>query len=216
MLNLILLGPPGAGKGTQAKEIAWTYKIPHISTGYILRQNISNKTTLGNQAKAYIEKGLLVPDNLVLEILFDRLKSEDCKEGYILDGFPRNLPQAKKLNDYMLGNHEQISLVMVIGVQPESIIERISGRLICEKCETIYHTTTSPPSKGDICDKCGGALYQRNDDKKETVWNRLKVYDRETAPLIDYYDKLNLCTKIDGKQDIEFVYKDICNRIDDI
>lgn len=209
MLNIILMGPPGAGKGTQAKLIAKHCGIPHISTGDLLRRNIKSGTELGKEAALYMNKGQLVPDELTIKILYDRLMDDDCSNGYILDGFPRNLDQAKELDRYLLTRNEKISLVLFIEVKPEVLMERISGRRVCKGCGAVYHITDSPSRQNGICDACGGQLIQRDDDKEETVKKRLDVYFEQTAPLIDYYEQAKCLARVDGALEIDQVTQEI-------
>ena len=181
-MKLILLGAPGVGKGTQGKMLQGKFKIPQISTGDILRKAVSNQTTLGIEAKSYMDKGELVPDSLVVSIINDRLKEADCREGFILDGFPRNIEQAEELNKVT-----EIDYVINIIVPFKEIVSRLTGRRVCKNCGEAYHLIYNPPQEEDICDRCKSELYQRNDDQEETVKERLKVYEAQTAPLIDYY-----------------------------
>ncbi|MGM0378728.1 MAG: adenylate kinase, partial [Bacillota bacterium] len=197
-MRVIFLGPPGAGKGTQATKIAKEYNIPHISTGDIFRKNIKNETELGKKAKEYIDKGDLVPDSLVVSIVADRLKEDDAKDGYLLDGFPRTLDQAKALDEVLEDMKTKLDVVINIEVNPSVLIKRITGRRICKDCGETYHIDFNPSKKEGVCDKCGGKLYQREDDNAETVKNRIDVYNKQTAPLIDYYSKVNLIETIDG------------------
>lgn len=195
---VIFLGPPGAGKGTQAVRITERYNIPQISTGDLFRENIKNGTPLGEQAKGYVERGELAPDSLVLDMLFDRVDREDCKKGYLLDGFPRTIPQAEAL-DARLKNTNVV--VINLDVPDALIIERISGRIVCKECGTPFHRTALPPKKEGICDRCGGELYQRKDDTKEVVERRLQVFHEQTAPLREYYKKQGrLITIYGGKE----------------
>ena len=182
---VILLGPPGAGKGTHAVELSKTFKLPHISTGDLFRENINNKTSLGEKAKTYIEKGQLVPDELVLEMLFDRISKNDCASGYILDGFPRTLEQAKAFEERQDKNIKALTINLDIDDKP--LVERITGRIVCKNCGTPFHTKFLPPKKAGVCDNCQGELYQRKDDTEEVVKERLKVYHDQTQPLIAFY-----------------------------
>lgn len=198
MLNLILLGPPGAGKGSQAKSLAVRYGIPHISTGDILRAAVRDKTELGVKAKAYMDKGALAPDDLVVEIVAERLEMDDCKAGFILDGFPRNIPQAEAV-EMMLGSlGKKTDKVINIQVSHREIIKRLSGRWVCRNCGEGYHIIFNPPMEDKKCDKCKGEIYQRDDDKEDTILARLKVYEEQTAPLIDFYKKRGSLISIDG------------------
>lgn len=209
LLRLVLLGPPGAGKGTQASAIVDKYSIPHISTGDIFRANIKNGTELGKQAEAYMNKGLLVPDELVVSIVKDRLTEEDCKDGFLLDGFPRTVNQAEALDKELKDMNLKLDKVINIEVGKEILIERAIGRRICKSCGSTYHIKFSPPKEENICDKCGGELYQRDDDKVETVEKRIEVYLEQTQPLIDYYDKKDLLLNVDGTKSIEEVFEEI-------
>jgi adenylate kinase len=201
-MNLIFLGPPGVGKGTHADLISREFSIPKISTGDILREEVKNRTGLGLKAKSYMDKGELVPDDLVIEILKQRLKQSDCKEGFILDGFPRTINQAKSLEGFV-----KIDLVINLLLSREEIINRITGRLTCKNCGEIYHRKNMPPKKPGICDKCGGELYQREDQKVEVVENRLKVYEEQTKPLIEYYREKGILKDIDAEGDVKIVSK---------
>ncbi len=204
-MNIIFLGPPGAGKGTQAQRICETLGIPQISTGDILRRAIKEETPTGLKAKAYIDAGKLVPDEVVIEIVRDRLEQEDCKAGYILDGFPRTVPQAEALADFA-----QIDAVVDLDVADENLVQRLSGRRVCLNCGATYHVSTM---KSDCCNHCGQALVQRDDDKPETVLSRLKVYHEQTAPLVSYYQDKNLLHVIDGAQQKEVIFDAILNTL---
>lgn len=208
-MRLILLGPPGAGKGTQAASIVKKYNVPHISTGDIFRKNIKEGTELGKEAKGYMDKGLLVPDQLVVAIVEDRLKEDDCKDGFLLDGFPRTVNQAEALDKVLENMNNSLNNVINIKVDKDVLVGRIVGRRICKDCGATYHIEFNPSSKENICDICGGELYQRNDDKAETVVKRIEVYFEETSPLINYYKEKNILIDIDGEQDIDKVFKDI-------
>ncbi|MCT4634335.1 MAG: adenylate kinase [Firmicutes bacterium] len=208
-MKLILLGPPGAGKGTQAANIVKEFAIPHISTGDIFRKNIKEGTELGVKAKSFIDSGKLVPDSLVCEIVEDRLSEEDCKEGFLLDGFPRTVFQAESLDKFLNENGKTLNKVVNIKVDPDLLVERAVGRRICKSCGATYHIKYNPSKVEGVCDLCDGELYQRSDDVAETVENRIKVYIDETSPLIDYYTKKEILIDIDGQQDIDKVYKDI-------
>lgn len=213
-MKIIMLGAPGAGKGTQAQMIADKYNIPHISTGDIFRANIKNGTELGKKAKEYMDQGQLVPDELTVQLLLDRVKNDDCKEGYVLDGFPRTIPQANVLDEELskLGDHVDFSIN--VDVPDENIIHRMSGRRACLKCGATYHVDYIPPKKDGICDTCGSDLVQRDDDKPETVKKRLEVYHDQTQPLIDYYDKKNILRTVDGTKDMKEVFSDIVAILD--
>ena len=210
-MKIIMLGAPGAGKGTQAKMIAEKFSIPHISTGDIFRANIKNGTELGKKAKEYMDKGQLVPDELTVEILLDRVANEDCKNGYVLDGFPRTIPQADVLDKELTKLGDKVDFAINVDVPDENIVRRMSGRRACLKCGATYHIEHIPPKKEGICDKCGSELVQRDDDKPETVQNRLSVYHEQTQPLIDYYNKKNILKTVDGTKDMQEVFSDIVN-----
>ena len=208
-MKIIMLGAPGAGKGTQAKKIAAEYKIPHISTGDIFRANIKNGTELGAKAKEYMDKGLLVPDELVVDLVIDRFKADDCAKGYILDGFPRTIPQAEALDKALSAIGDSVDYAINVEVPDENIIERMSGRRACVGCGATYHIKYNPTKVEGICDACGEKLILRDDDKPETVKNRLSVYHEQTQPLIDYYAKKNVLAEVDGTKDMEDVFNDI-------
>lgn len=209
MLRTILLGPPGAGKGTQAVKIVEKYNIPHISTGDIFRENIKNETELGNRAKAYMDRGELVPDELVVEIATDRLTKDDCKNGFLLDGFPRTIFQAEKLDEFLAQRGEKIDKVINIDVEKDALVKRITGRRVCKSCGASYHVVNIPPKKDGVCDLCNGELIQRADDTEETVLNRIDVYNKQTKPLVDYYDKAGVIINVDGNKDLDDVLADI-------
>ncbi len=208
-MKIIMLGAPGAGKGTQAKMIAERYQIPHVSTGDIFRANIKNGTELGKQAKEYMDKGLLVPDELTVKILLDRVAQPDCKNGYVLDGFPRTIPQAEVLDEALKNLGESIDYAVNVEVPDENIVKRMSGRRACLKCGATYHIEHIPPKQEGICDTCGSELVLRDDDKPETVQNRLKVYHEQTQPLIDFYTAKGVLKTVDGTQPMEKVFEDI-------
>ena len=205
-MKIIMLGAPGAGKGTQADMLAENLHIPHISTGDLFRANIGNKTELGMRAKEYMDRGELVPDSLTVEMLFDRVAADDCKGGYVLDGFPRTIPQADVLKKALEERNDRIDFAVNVDVPDENIVRRMSGRRACPKCGQTYHIEHIPPKKEGVCDKCGTALIQRDDDKPETVQNRLKVYHDQTQPLIDYYDKEGILKTVDGTKPMEEVF----------
>ena len=205
-MKIVMLGAPGAGKGTQAKMIAEKYMIPHISTGDIFRANIKNGTELGKQAKEYMDKGQLVPDELTVKILLDRVAQEDCKNGYVLDGFPRTIPQAEVLDKALTELGDHIDYAIDVNVPDENIIKRMSGRRACLTCGATYHIEHVPPKKEGICDACGNELVLRDDDKPETVKNRLDVYHKQTQPLIDYYTEKNILKTVDGTVDMMAVF----------
>ena len=208
-MKIIMLGAPGAGKGTQAKMIAEKYSIPHVSTGDIFRANIKDQTELGMEAKKYIDQGLLVPDELTVKILLDRVAKDDCKNGYVLDGFPRTIPQAEVLDKAVSELNESIDFAINVDVKDENIVKRMSGRRACLKCGATYHIEHIPPKKEGICDKCGSELVLRDDDKPETVQKRLNVYHEQTQPLIDYYNKKGILKEVDGSQDMKDVFSAI-------
>ncbi len=208
-MKIIMLGAPGAGKGTQAKMIADKYSIPHISTGDIFRANIKNGTDLGKKAKEYMDKGQLVPDELTVEILLDRVANEDCKNGYVLDGFPRTIPQADVLDKELTKLGDKVDFAINVDVPDENIVRRMSGRRACLKCGATYHIEHIPPKQEGICDACGSELVQRDDDKPETVQNRLTVYHEQTQPLIEYYQNKNILKTVDGTRDMQEVFSDI-------
>ena len=208
-MKLVLLGPPGAGKGTQAAEIVKKYNVPHISTGDIFRKNISEGTDLGKKAKEYIDKGLLVPDELVVAIVKDRLSEADCKEGFLLDGFPRTVDQADSLDTELKELDYKLDNVINIHVDKESLIERAVGRRICKSCGATYHVSFNKPKEVGKCDLCGGELFQRSDDTEETVTKRIEVYLEQTEPLTEYYKKKGILVDINGDQDIDKVFSDI-------
>lgn len=209
MLRTILLGPPGAGKGTQAVKIVEKYGVPHISTGDIFRENIKKGTELGKKAQEYMNKGELVPDDLVIEIATTRLLEDDCKNGFLLDGFPRTVYQAEKLDEFLAAHDAKIDKVLDIAVEKEELITRLTGRRVCKACGASYHVVNIPPKKEGVCDICGGELMQRADDTAETVANRIEVYEAQTMPLIDYYEKAGNIAHIDGATGLDNVFADI-------
>ena len=209
MLRTILLGPPGSGKGTQAAKIVEKYHIPHISTGDIFRENIKNGTELGKKAQEYMNRGELVPDDLVIEIATTRLLADDCAEGFLLDGFPRTVYQAEKLDEFLAAHGSKIDKVLDIAVEKEELMVRLTGRRVCKACGASYHVVNIPPKKEGICDVCGGPLVQRADDNAETVANRIEVYEAQTMPLIEYYEKAGNIAHIDGATGLESVFADI-------
>lgn len=208
-MKIVMLGAPGAGKGTQAKMLAEKCGIPHISTGDIFRANIKEGTELGKQAKSYMDQGKLVPDSLTIQLIMDRLGKEDCKKGYILDGFPRTIPQAESLDAALKNVNDKLDFAIDVEVPDENIKERMSGRRACLSCGATYHIAFAPPKTEGICDRCNGELVLRDDDKPETVQERLVVYHNQTQPLIQYYEKQNLLVTIDGTQAVEKVFQDI-------
>ena len=208
-MKIIMLGAPGAGKGTQAKMIAEKYGIPHVSTGDIFRANIKNGTELGMEAKKYMDQGQLVPDELTVKILLDRVAQDDCKNGYVLDGFPRTIPQAEVLDKALTELGDAIDFAIDVNVPDENIVNRMSGRRACLTCGATYHVTFAPPAKEGICDVCGAELVLRDDDKPETVQKRLAVYHEQTQPLIDYYKEKGVLHSVDGTKDMEEVFQSI-------
>ncbi len=209
-MKIIMLGAPGAGKGTQAKKIADKYGIPHISTGDIFRANIKNGTELGKKAKAYMDQGALVPDELVVDLVADRVKQPDCEKGYVLDGFPRTIPQAESLDKVLASMGQKIDYAINVEVPDENIVRRMSGRRACVGCGATYHIVYAPTKAEGICDRCGEKLILRDDDKPETVTKRLSVYHEQTQPLIEYYGKQGSLKEVDGTMDMEDVFADIC------
>jgi adenylate kinase len=208
-MKIIMLGAPGAGKGTQAKMIAEKYSIPHISTGDIFRANIKNGTELGKKAKTYMDAGQLVPDELVVDLVIDRFKEADCANGYVLDGFPRTIPQAEALENALAKLNESMDFAIDVDVPDENIVNRMSGRRACLKCGATYHIVSIPPKKEGVCDNCGSELVIRDDDKPETVQKRLDVYHDQTQPLIEYYQGKGILKSVDGTQPMEKVFEDI-------
>ena len=208
-MRAILLGPPGAGKGTQAETIVKEFSIPHISTGDIFRKNIKEGTPLGKKAMEYMDQGKLVPDDLTIELVKDRLLEDDCKEGFLLDGFPRTIYQADALEDFLKSLGQSLDYVINIRVRKELLVERAVGRRLCKNCGQAYHMSFNKTSKEGVCDKCGGELIQRKDDTQETVENRINVYREQTEPLIDYYTKKGIIVNIDGEKPIAQVGQDI-------
>ncbi|OGO77832.1 MAG: adenylate kinase [Clostridiales bacterium GWB2_37_7] len=213
-MRIVLLGSPGSGKGTQASRIIGKYNIPHISTGDIFRDNIKRQTSIGLEAKKFIDKGHLVPDDLTLKIIEDRFIQPDCAEGFLLDGFPRTIVQAEALELELQKNVKKLDAVVNLDVHDEAIISRMTGRRVCSKCGATYNLTFNKPTVDNICDKCGGALLIREDDKLETVTNRLKVYKTETQPLIDFYKQKGILITVNGELDAEVVFQNICNALE--
>lgn len=208
-MKIIMLGAPGAGKGTQAKQIADKYSIPHISTGDIFRANIKNGTELGKKAKQYMDQGALVPDELTCDLVMDRIQQDDCKNGFVLDGFPRTIPQAEALDAALGKINEKMDYAIDVDVPDENIVNRMSGRRACLNCGATYHLISIPPKVEGICDRCGSEIVLREDDKPETVQKRLKVYHEQTQPLIDYYKNQGILKFVDGTQPMDEVFKAI-------
>lgn len=213
-MNLILLGPPGAGKGTQAQKIVEYYHIPQISTGDILRKAVKESTPLGMKAKGFMDQGKLVPDEVAIGIIEERLKAPDCHSGFILDGFPRTIAQAEALQAILTKMGKLIDHVVNMEVDPEELVRRLTGRRTCKNCGAMFHLLFHPPQGDGICDKCGGTLYQRNDDQEETIRTRLKEYEKQTAPLIDYYQLKNTLRSIQGMGDQDQIFKRIVRHLD--
>ena len=208
-MKIIMLGAPGAGKGTQAEMICAKYNLPHVSTGDIFRANIKNGTELGKEAKKYMDQGLLVPDELTVKILLDRVSQEDCKNGYVLDGFPRTIPQAEVLEKALTELGDKVDYAINVDVPDENIINRMSGRRACVTCGATYHIVYAPTKKEGLCDKCGSELILRDDDKPETVKNRLDVYHKQTQPLIDFYANKGILKEVDGTKPMNDVFNAI-------
>ena len=208
-MKIIMLGAPGAGKGTQAKKIADKYQIPHVSTGDIFRFNIKEGTDLGKKAKEYMDQGMLVPDELTIGMLLDRISQADCENGYVLDGFPRTIPQAEKLDEALSEKGDQVDYAIDVDVPDENIIRRMGGRRACLNCGATYHIVYAPPKKDGVCDVCQSTLVLRDDDKPETVQKRLDVYHEQTQPLIAYYSEKGILKSVDGTQDMELVFSQI-------
>ena len=209
-MKIVMLGAPGAGKGTQAKRIAAKFSIPHISTGDIFRANIKNNTPLGAKAKPYMDKGELVPDELVIELIMDRFAQDDCVNGYVLDGFPRTIPQAEELDKALKSVNDNLDYAIDVEVPDDNIINRMSGRRACVNCGATYHIVHNPPKVENECDTCNGELILRDDDKPETVKNRLDVYHTQTEPLLKYYTEKGILYIVDGTQDMDTVFDSIC------
>jgi adenylate kinase len=209
-MRIVLLGAPGAGKGTQAKKLVEKYGIPQISTGDLLRAAVSAGTPLGKEAKSYMDQGQLVPDSVVLGMVEERLKQDDVKKGYILDGFPRNTSQAEVLDKMLAGLNMSLDAALSVDVPLEDLMKRLTGRRTCKACGQMYNVYFSPSSKGDACDKCGGALFQRDDDKEETIKKRLDVYTASTAPLLDYYKGKGIVKSISGTGSIDDIFGQVC------
>ena len=208
-MKIIMLGAPGAGKGTQAKKIAAKYGIPHFSTGDIFRANIKNGTELGKKAKTYMDQGLLVPDELVVDLVVDRVSQDDCTKGYVLDGFPRTIPQAEALDKALEAKGQKMDYAIDVDVPDENIVNRMSGRRACLNCGATYHIVSIPTKVEGICDRCGSPVVLRDDDKPETVQKRLSVYHEQTQPLIDYYKAQGILKSVDGTKPMDEVFTDI-------
>lgn len=213
MLRAVLLGPPGAGKGTQAVRLVEKYEIPHISTGDIFRKNIKEGTELGKKAQEYMNVGALVPDELVVDLVKDRLQQDDCKNGFLLDGFPRTIFQAEKLDEFLSESNLKMDIVINLKVEKEALIKRLTGRRVCKDCGASYHIVNIPPKKEGVCDICGGELIQRKDDNIETVENRINVYEEQTAPLIGYYKEAGSLVDFDGEASLDEVFDAIVQAI---
>ena len=212
-MKLVLLGPPGAGKGTQAKMMIEKYQIPQISTGDILRQAVKDGTPLGKEAKTYMDQGELVPDELIINLVKERIKAGDCKEGYIFDGFPRTVAQAEALDNVLEGLSTKLDAVVSINVPEDEVVKRLSGRRTCKSCGTLYHVIYNSPTKEGICDKCGGELFQRDDDNETTIRQRLSVYQEQTSPLIEYYSEQGLVKAIPGTGEPQEIFTAICEAL---
>ena len=210
-MRLVLLGAPGAGKGTQAKKLIEKHGIPQISTGDILRKAVADGTPLGKEAKSYMDKGELVPDKVVIGLIEDRLKQPDCKKGFILDGFPRNTAQAETLDAMLKKLNMPLDSALSVDVPKDDLMKRLTGRRTCKGCQQMYNVYFSPPKKNDICDRCGGELFHRDDDKEETIKRRLDVYDAQTAPLINFYKKSGILKSVIGVGGIDEIFKKVCS-----
>lgn len=208
-MKFVLLGPPGAGKGTQASFLVKEYDVVHISTGDIFRSNIKNETELGKKVKAYLSEGKLVPDELTIDLIWDRLDKEDCENGFLLDGFPRTIAQAEALDQGLKERETKLDYIISISVPNEELIRRLAGRRVCPECGTSYHVDSNPSKRGNFCDHCGNELIQRDDDTEETVCQRIEVYEKQTAPLVDYYKKQGILLDINGAQDVHVVTEEI-------
>ncbi|RJQ47429.1 MAG: adenylate kinase [Nitrospiraceae bacterium] len=210
-MKLVLLGAPGAGKGTQAKKLIEKYGIPQISTGDILRKAVADGTPLGKEAKSYMDKGELVPDSVVIGLVKERLAQDDCKKGYILDGFPRNTSQAETLDKVLSGMNASLDVALSVDVDKDDLMKRLTGRRTCKGCQQMYNVHFSPSKVDGKCDKCGGELYQRDDDKEATIKNRLDVYEKATAPLIEYYSRKGILKSVMGVGNIDQIFSKICS-----
>lgn len=215
-MNLILLGPPGAGKGTQAEMLSDAIQVPHVASGDLFRDHLNRETELGSLAKTYMDQGQLVPDEITISMVEERLRQSDCERGVVLDGFPRTLPQAEGLKTILELFERDLSGVLYIAVPDEVLVERLSGRRICHDCQTPYHLEYKPTKTAGVCDHCGGELYQRDDDNPETVRARLDVYHEETAPLCAYYEDLDRLVEIDGSGDIPSVHRGVLSSLDQL
>ncbi|MEW6601940.1 MAG: adenylate kinase [Nitrospirota bacterium] len=209
-MRLVLLGAPGAGKGTQAKKLIDKYGIPQISTGDILRKAVADGTPLGKEAKSYMDSGGLVPDSVVIGLVKERIAKDDCKKGYILDGFPRTTPQAEALDKVLADMKAPLDTALVVDVDMDILMKRLTGRRTCKGCQQMYNIHFGPPKKEGACDKCGGELFQRADDKEETIKNRLEVYEKSTAPLIDYYGKKKILKSVEGMGSVDEIFNKVC------
>ena len=214
-MNMIIMGPPGSGKGTQAARISENYGVPAVSTGDMLREAIANGTALGKEAKSYMEKGELVPDKLVIDIVRERLAETDVADGFLLDGFPRSAGQAVALGETLTARGKKIDLVLNIAVPDEEIVRRLSRRRVCPKCNAVYHLDHKPPTAEGVCDSCGSGIVQRNDDNEETIKNRLAVYRQSSEPLIEYYRKMGLLAEVSGTKPIDEVFGDVAALIEE-
>ncbi len=214
MINLIFLGPPGVGKGTQAKMVSEKYSIPQISTGDMLRAAVKAGTDLGKEAKSFMDSGELVPDRIVIGLIAEKIESGDCKSGFILDGFPRTIAQAEELDKILNEKSINIQKVISVSAPDEELVKRLSGRRTCGSCGEVFHLVFNPPAQIDKCDKCDGALFQRDDDKEDTIRERLRVYKKQTEPLIDYYTNQSLLGEVDGSDEINSVFSHICTLIE--
>jgi adenylate kinase len=215
-LRVVLLGPPGAGKGTQAKLLREKFEACQVSTGDILRKAVADQSPLGKEASEYIHRGALVPDSLIVKLVAERLKEKDCENGFILDGFPRTIPQAQSLDEILKKRGLALDSVLSVQVPPRVIVERLAGRRTCKNCGALYHQDFDPPQKNGVCDRCGGELFQRDDDREETISARLKVYETQTAPLIGYYRERGLLREIDGVGKVEDIRKRLINALGDL
>jgi adenylate kinase len=212
--RIILMGPPGCGKGTQSKKLESRYSIPQLSTGDMLRVAVRDKTPIGIEAKKYMDSGNLVPDDVIVGVVSDRLKASDCQNGYILDGFPRTIAQAEALDEIFDKNGQKLTAVINLEVKDDDVIARLSGRRQCKKCGVGFHIVFNKPKLDGVCDVCGGELYQRDDDNEKTVFDRLSVYKAKTAPLLDYYEKVGLLNNVSGSGSIDDIFGSICSLID--